>query len=89
LNKSISIKAPAKINARLEITGKRADGYHDLFSIMVPVELFDHIDIKINDSGKITLKSSGFLVPDDPSNLVYRAAKLFLTGQNVKKRGSK
>jgi len=87
LNKSISIKAPAKINARLEITGKRADGYHDLFSIMVPVELFDHIDIKINDSGKITLKSSGFLVPDDPSNLVYRAAKLFLNRAKCEKEG--
>lgn len=87
VDKSISIKAPAKINARLEITGKRADGYHDLFSIMIPVELFDHIDIKINVSGQISLKSSGFLVPDDPSNLVYRAAKLFFNRAKIKENG--
>ncbi|MBN1903496.1 MAG: 4-(cytidine 5'-diphospho)-2-C-methyl-D-erythritol kinase [Deltaproteobacteria bacterium] len=87
MDKSISIKAPAKINARLEITGKRGDGYHDLFSIMIPVELFDHIHIKINDSGQISLKSSGFLVPDDPSNLVYRAAKLFFNRAKIEKNG--
>ncbi len=85
--KSISIKAPAKINARLEITGKRPDGYHDLFSIMIPVELFDHIDIRLNDSGQITFKSSGFLVPDDPTNLVYRAVKLFYARADVEKKG--
>ncbi|NLD39054.1 MAG: 4-(cytidine 5'-diphospho)-2-C-methyl-D-erythritol kinase [Desulfatiglans sp.] len=84
---SISIKAPAKINARLEITGKRANGYHDLFSLMIPVELFDHINIRLNDSGKITLISSGFSVPDDPSNLVYRAAKLFHDMADIEIKG--
>jgi 4-diphosphocytidyl-2-C-methyl-D-erythritol kinase len=87
LERSISVKAPAKINARLEITGKRPDGYHDLFSIMIPVELFDHIDIGLNNSGQISIKSSGFLVPDDPTNLVYRAAKLFYDRAEIENKG--
>jgi 4-diphosphocytidyl-2-C-methyl-D-erythritol kinase len=88
MDKSISIMAPAKINTRLEITGKRPDGYHDLFSIMIPVELFDYIDIKLNNSEQITLKSSGFLVPDDPGNLVYRAVKLFNDRAKVEQKGT-
>jgi 4-diphosphocytidyl-2-C-methyl-D-erythritol kinase len=87
MDRSISVKAPAKINARLEITGKRPDGYHDLFSIMIPVELFDHIDIRLNNSGQISIKSSGFLVPSDPTNLVYRAAKIFYDRANIEKNG--
>jgi 4-diphosphocytidyl-2-C-methyl-D-erythritol kinase len=87
MDRSISIKAPAKINARLEITGKRPDGYHDLFSIMIPVELFDHIDIRLNNSGQISIKSSGFLVPDNPTNLVYRAAKIFYDRAEIENKG--
>jgi 4-diphosphocytidyl-2-C-methyl-D-erythritol kinase len=87
MDKAISKKAPAKINARLEITGKRPDGYHELFSIMIPVELFDYIEIRLNNSGQITLKSSGFSVPDDPTNLVCRAAKLFYDRADIEIKG--
>ncbi|NLA74843.1 MAG: 4-(cytidine 5'-diphospho)-2-C-methyl-D-erythritol kinase [Deltaproteobacteria bacterium] len=88
MNKAISIMAPAKINVRLEITGKRADGYHDLFSVMIPVELFDHIEIILNNSGQITLEGAGFPVPSDPTNLVYRAARLFYDRAGVEKKGA-
>lgn len=40
------MKAPAKVNLSLHITGKRADGYHLLESVMVPVTLYDEVDIQ-------------------------------------------
>ena len=42
----MKIRAPAKINLRLRVVGKRADGYHLLDTIMAPVSLYDEIEIK-------------------------------------------
>ena len=38
------IKAPAKINLFLDITGKTDNGYHRLFMIMQTVDLYDYIN---------------------------------------------
>ncbi len=43
---AVKIRAPAKINLTLRVVGKRADGYHLLDTIMVPVSLYDEIDIQ-------------------------------------------
>ncbi len=86
-NSGIQIKAPAKVNIRLEITGKRPDGYHDIFSIMVPIELFDNIDITRTDTGLIKINNIGYNVPEDPTNLVYRAAESFFTKAAIKNPG--
>lgn len=42
----IIIKAPAKINWSLEVTGKRTDGYHLICSVMQTIDLFDTVMIK-------------------------------------------
>ena len=86
-NSGIQLKAPAKVNVRLEITGKRSDGYHDIFSIMVPVELFDYLEISQSNTDQIKFKSKGFDVPEDPTNLVYRAANAFFKKTGIKNRG--
>ncbi len=86
-NPVIQIKAPAKVNVRLEITGKRLDGYHDLFSIMVPVELFDNLEIRQSDTGQIGFSTKGFDVPEDPSNLVCKAAKSFYEKTRIENKG--
>jgi 4-diphosphocytidyl-2-C-methyl-D-erythritol kinase len=39
----MKILSPAKINLFLQVTGKRADGYHELFTLMCCVDLFDTI----------------------------------------------
>lgn len=46
---------------------------------MVPVTLFDHIELKLTRSGRINLACYGFSVPDDHKNLVYRAATAFFS----------
>ncbi len=76
--KTYRIEAPAKLNIRLKITGKRPDGYHELVSIMVPVDLFDVIGAKKVKTPGVHLSVKGLPVPQDESNLVARAARSFL-----------
>ena len=46
----ITEKAPAKLNYTLEISNKRTDGYHDIFSIMQTVNLYDYITVKPSEN---------------------------------------
>lgn len=63
------VEAHAKINLTLEVFGKRADGYHALRSLVVPISLADTIDVVATGDGSI---SSDSPYPDD---LCIRAAK--------------
>jgi 4-diphosphocytidyl-2-C-methyl-D-erythritol kinase len=66
---------PAKINLTLEIVGRRSDGYHDLASWMLPIGLYDTLEIDVRD-----VQSFESNVPEltgDSSNLAIRAAELF------------
>ncbi|MBW1705339.1 MAG: 4-(cytidine 5'-diphospho)-2-C-methyl-D-erythritol kinase [Deltaproteobacteria bacterium] len=71
--------APAKLNIRLKVTGRRPDGYHELVSIMVPVGLFDHLELERTRRGRIRLTCQGLSIPDNEENLVYRAARAFFS----------
>jgi 4-diphosphocytidyl-2-C-methyl-D-erythritol kinase len=71
--------APAKLNIRLKVTGRRTDGYHELVSIMVPVGLFDHIELELIRLRRIMLSCQGFSVPNNKENLVYRATSAFFS----------
>ena len=73
---SYSLLAPGKINLYLEIIGDRPDGFHELVMILQSIELADRIDIKANDTQKLTLHCNHPQVPIDETNLAYRAAKL-------------
>ncbi len=72
------IEAPAKLNIRLKVTGRRADGYHDLVSVMVPVDLFDFLEVGPAPEG-VTISSEGLPVPADETNLAVRAARAFFS----------
>lgn len=71
------IKAPAKVNIRLKVTGRRPDGYHELVSLMVPVGLFDEMELARTKEKGITLTCRGDAVPRDETNLSYKAAQVF------------
>ncbi len=76
----ITVTAPAKINLYLEVSSKRADGYHNIESVMQTVTLFDRITLtKHPETGQkcIKLVCSDDNIPCDERNLVWRAAVLF------------
>ncbi|MBW1681086.1 MAG: 4-(cytidine 5'-diphospho)-2-C-methyl-D-erythritol kinase [Deltaproteobacteria bacterium] len=73
---SLSLAAPAKLNVRLKITGRRPDGYHDLVSLMVPVDLCDRLVIRPGPNG-MALHCEGRPVPGGRENLVHQAARAF------------
>jgi len=66
-------RAYAKINLSLEVLGKRADGFHDLVSIMQTVSLCDDLTFAPAEAVTFTCSQPELA---GPSNLVVRAAKL-------------
>ena len=75
----IITKAPAKINPVLEVLSKRDDGYHELSLIFQTIELHDVLQFDGAVNG-VSLEIPGApegLAQDD-SNLILKAAKLFL-----------
>ena len=50
----MKVEANAKVNFTLEVFGKRADGYHALRSVVMPISLSDTLDIEVTDDGEIT-----------------------------------
>jgi 4-diphosphocytidyl-2-C-methyl-D-erythritol kinase len=72
---SLSVAAPAKLNLFLEILGKRPDGYHDLHSLMVAVNLFDTLELRRRTGSAIELECDPPGLPTGPENLVYKAAE--------------
>lgn len=80
------IKAPAKINLYLEIINKRADGYHNIESIMHTISLFDILELTEIQEDKIELICENSNLPsNDKKNLVYKAAMKFKEQYNVNK----
>jgi 4-diphosphocytidyl-2-C-methyl-D-erythritol kinase len=75
--RSFTIEAPAKLNIRLKITGRRPDGYHELVSIMTPVSLLDVIEVRKKGGEGVELSASGYPVPLDDGNIVVRAVQSF------------
>ena len=68
----VRIAAPAKINLTLEVVGKRSDGYHDLASILVAVDLADEVTLDDADQVYLECDAPGLSGPD---NLALRAAE--------------
>lgn len=82
--KKMKILSPAKINLFLTITGKRSDGYHDLRSLICRIGLYDSISIAFGfDDLIVRCNAPG--VPNDGTNLAYKAASLFLNSINKRK----
>lgn len=72
----ITLIAHAKLNLFLDITGKRADGYHLLETVMQSIDLADIVTVEFTGSG-ITVSCSDPTVPEDEGNICYKAAELF------------
>jgi 4-diphosphocytidyl-2-C-methyl-D-erythritol kinase len=83
--KTLNLKAPAKVNYRLDVLSRRPDGYHELRMIMQRIDLCDEIAITITDTRGIRVTCDRHGVPDGPGNIAWRAADalLELSGRQV------
>ena len=72
----MKINSPAKINLFLHIIGKRPNGYHDIHSLMCGLALHDTLTLDFQTS-KITVACTHSAVPEDETNIAYRAAECF------------
>lgn len=79
----LTLRTPAKVNIGLWVEKKRPDGYHDLRSLFIPIELFDKLSFTIQTKG-IELLCDEPHVPCDSTNLVWKAADLFFTYTGVR-----
>ena len=80
--------ARAKINLFLHVTGRRADGFHNLHSLVVFADLADTITVA--DSDELSLSVTGPFaagLPTDQNNLVLRAATLLAETAGTTARG--
>lgn len=71
---AVVVAAPAKLNLFLEMLRKRADGYHDLESLMVAVDLFDTLELRATATGELVLTCEPATLSAGPDNLVHKAA---------------
>jgi 4-diphosphocytidyl-2-C-methyl-D-erythritol kinase len=69
--------APAKVNLVLRVGPPRADGYHDILSLLVPLDLADEVRVTVRpgEPGPVTCRCPGRPDLDGPSNLAARAAE--------------
>jgi 4-diphosphocytidyl-2-C-methyl-D-erythritol kinase len=77
MSKPVSLRAPAKINLNLNMTGRRADGYHLLDSVAIFAELADDITISLASTDNVTMTGSmtGNINPADTS--LHKARDVF------------
>ncbi len=70
----LTLPAPAKLNLFLHITGRRADGYHDLQTLFQFLDYADELSFALREDGEIRLHSQLRDVAHD-SNLIVKAAR--------------
>lgn len=75
----MQLRAPAKINLSFKILGRRADGFHEIETLMTPISLSDSLTIsRTPTAGEFELVCDDPSLPVGDDNLVVRTARLFL-----------
>jgi len=80
--RTVLVRAPAKVNLILRVLDRRSDGYHNLWSLMQTVGLEDELSFRLqsspDSSTTVHLTCDDPTLPTDRRNLVRRAAELVL-----------
>lgn len=71
----LSVFAPAKLNLFLAVTGRRADGFHELVSVVAQLDFGD--TLRAEPAAEFSLATDAPEVPADETNLVLKAARAF------------
>jgi 4-diphosphocytidyl-2-C-methyl-D-erythritol kinase len=74
--------SPCKVNLLLNILGRRADGFHELETVMHPVNICDRLVIT-RATGGVELTCNNTELPTDSRNLVFRAAAAFRAAARI------
>ncbi len=81
----MELDAPAKLNLFLFVTGRRPDGYHELFTLFHKVCLSDRVRLAVREGRPgIELETAGLEVPAGPENLAWKAASRFLSASGAR-----
>jgi 4-diphosphocytidyl-2-C-methyl-D-erythritol kinase len=70
----LTLPAYAKINILLRVLGRRADNFHEIFTVFQTVTLHDRLTFEPLASERVELECSAPEIPSDETNLVHRAA---------------
>ncbi|MFB9907187.1 4-(cytidine 5'-diphospho)-2-C-methyl-D-erythritol kinase [Allokutzneria oryzae] len=72
----VTVRAPAKVNLHLAVGDLREDGYHELMTVFQALSINDEVTVAQADEPGIEIVGDGAeLVPDDASNLAWRAVE--------------
>lgn len=80
---SLTVKAYAKINLFLDITGRLPNGYHTLNTVMQQIDLYDNVCVSRTD-GEITVACNNPAIPCGEKNIAYRAAAAFFVETGIR-----
>lgn len=72
---TVTLRPPAKVNLTLQVGPRRADGFHDVCSVMQSIALSDRLTLT-RTPGALRLEVARGTAPADRTNLVWRAAEL-------------
>jgi len=72
--RGLVVAAPAKLNLYLEVLGRRPDGFHDLETLMVGLNLYDTLEVRPRADAQLRLTCDRPDLPTGPDNLVCKAA---------------
>jgi 4-diphosphocytidyl-2-C-methyl-D-erythritol kinase len=80
----IELRANAKINLSLDVLRKRADGYHDIQTVMQTINLHDKVLMETTKDG-ISVELKSRRIPLGPDNTAYKAAELMIKKYKLNK----
>ena len=95
--RGVVVQAPAKLNLFFEVLGKRSDGYHEVETLVTPIDWFDTLCFKEQGDSQVrfsceTVSGRGGSdgsrvadVPEGPENLAVRAVELLRQRAGVRK----
>lgn len=81
-NPKLTLLSPAKLNLFLHVTGRRADGYHNLQTLFQLLDYGDTLSFSLRDDTAITLNPELTGVPFE-DNLIIKAARLLQNQSNI------